>query len=102
MARWHKKKDLNQNPVFAALRKRRVLVFDTHHVGEGFPDAVTLWPGRTIIELPGGRLRVFDGALVLAEVKGDHGKLRENQEDFRASLGHNPPYLVLRTGEEEL
>lgn len=100
--RWHKKVDLNQNDVFRALRKRGVTVFDTHHVGEGFPDAVALFPGKTIVQVGQNRVRVFDGALIMVEIKGAKGKLNPREEQFLSSLGTNPPYLVLRTGEEEL
>lgn len=102
MARWHKKVDGNQNRVFKALRARRCVVFDTHHVGEGFPDGVSLFPGRTILELPGGGLRIFNGALVLVEVKMPGEGLNEREQQFLTSLGNNPPYLIMRTGEEEL
>jgi hypothetical protein len=102
MARWHKKVDANQKRVFAALRARRVLVFDTHEVGEGFPDGIALFPGRTVIELPGNRLRIFDGALVMVEVKDAGGRLNGREQEFLAGLGPHPPYLIMRTGEEEL
>lgn len=101
MARWHKRVDANQNDVIKELTARGVKVFDTHEVGEGFPDLVTLWPGQTVLQMPGSRLRIFTGAIVLVEVKNLGGNLDPGQSKFRDAMGPFAPFLVMRTGREE-
>lgn len=72
--------DVCHRQVRDALRNCGALVFDTSHVGQGFPDLVVNWRN----------------AIHLVEVKVLHGKLTPDQEIFTARW----PVTILHSAAE--
>jgi hypothetical protein len=95
--RYARRADENQKAIAAALRTAGAIVFLTHAVGQGFPDAVVGYGGKTyLLEIkrergPKGGNRMTGGRSMAAT--------SERQEKFRATWRGGPVYVVRSTGE---
>ena len=67
MRRWASKKDLVHNDLARCHRQLGDQVYDTHKVGDGFPDMLVVHP---------------DGPVILVETKTPGGKLTEAEVKF--------------------
>ncbi len=75
MSRYGSKVDANHSEIRGALRRAGVIVFDSSHIGDGFPDLVALHRRTGVIVF----LEVKDGAKPpsarrLTEAEEDFGK----------------------------
>ena len=84
MPRRANKVDDNHSEIIAAIRAAGISVYNTSVVGQGFPDIVCGYGGRTYL------VEIKDGAKTPSQ-----RRLKPQQEAFRASwLGH---YQILET-----
>lgn len=75
---WARKTDSNHKAIVKALRKAHCSVFDASRVGQGFPDLVCGFLGRTF----------------LCEIKSDKGKFTEDQVKFIDNWHGGETYIL--------
>ena len=87
MSRWARRADANQPDVVRALRQAGCTVVPTHTIGQGFPDLVVDYQGRTVL------IEVKDPS----KPKSDR-QLTPAQAEFHAAW--TGPIYIAETAEE--